>query len=144
MREENPGDLSVRLGFGRMMGTGPDAGGIRPRLEIQDGTSGSTLTIELTAADLAEMLAGGAAFVTADKVTGFKGLSRWGKFMKLKTVHVPTEGGDYAVRGPEAVRLPGVAKAIAELEAEGYTCDTPSRNNAAKWVIHGRRYDADR
>lgn len=143
MREDyKPGDLSVRLGFGRVYGTGPDRGNIKPHLEITDQCSGKTLTINLTPEDLAEMLGGGAAQVLADAVIGFKGLRDFGKKHEMVQRVVKTQSGDYNFQdGDKQIRkLPHLAPVIAELEAEGYRADTPRRNNSGGWVVIGRRY----
>lgn len=140
MREEfKPGDLSVRLGFARINSLDPETDRVRPSIEISDHTSGLTLRIELTAAQLAEMLAGGSAEVSRSDVTGFGGLARWGKYLKIITAQVPAQLGDLKTGDPRT--LPHVAVAIRELEADGYTCGTPRRNNTRQWVITGRRYD---
>jgi hypothetical protein len=140
MRDRNPGDLAVRLVFSRVYGSGPDSGQVRPSIEISDGTSGLSLNIELTPHLLTEMLGGGSAEVTADKVQGFKGLRDWGKHLKTMSKSVSVEQGDYKHKDdPET--LPHVAKAIAEITAAGYIPGTPRMNNAQKWVITGRRYD---
>lgn len=138
MRDSKPGDLSVRLSFSRIMS--PKAEGIFPCLEITDGTSGLCLMIELTAAQIAEMLAGGAAEVTADKVAGFGSVGNWGKYLKTMRVLVDVEHGDY-IGNADPAALPHVAAAIAEVESAGYRCNKPRRNNAMQWVVTGRRYD---
>jgi hypothetical protein len=137
--EFKPGDLAVRLSFARTMG---NLGGnsVIPRLEVTDQTSGSTISIELTAEQITEMLAGGSAGVTADNVTGFKGLARWGKYQKITSRTVPVESGDYKFHETPLV-LPHVMAAVRAIEAYGYEADTPRRNNAQQWVIVGRRYD---
>jgi hypothetical protein len=135
-----PGDLAVRLSFARALGFRSDRPAVSPRLEILDQTSGSTIEIELTAEQLTEMLSGGSADVTADKVTGFKGLGRWGKFQKTISRTVPGQPNDYKFRDhPE--NLSHVMAAVEQIEADGYVCDTPRLNNARQWVIFGRRYD---
>ena len=138
--EYKPGDLSVRLSFGQVMGIRADLTSERviPRLEITDQTSGKTVNIELTSRQLTEMLAGSSAEVTADHVTGFKGLAQWGKFQKVVTRTVKTQMGDF---NADPMTLPYVAEVIAEFEADGYTCDVPRRNNSGQWVLFGRRYD---
>lgn len=141
MRDEfKPGDLSVRLAFGRVYSTGADQGKIKPSLEITDRTSGEQLTIEITGEQLTEMLAAGAAEVSADKVQGFRRLSRWGKYLKTTQRTVKTRPDDYAFKGDPAT-LPHVAPAIADLQSQGYDPDRPRRNNAGQWAIVGRRYD---
>jgi hypothetical protein len=140
-REEyQPGDLSIRFSFGRVYGTGPDRGKIRPGIEITDQTSGLTLTLNLTPEDLAELFAAGAAQVPAASVHGFKGVSQWGKYLHIMTVNVKSESGDYAHKGKPR-SLPHVAAGIAEIEAAGYVADTPHRNNQNQWVITGRKYE---
>jgi hypothetical protein len=135
--EFKPGDLAVRLAFSRGMSS---TTGVFPHLEVTDQTSGSTIDIRLTAEQITEMLAGGTANVTADKVTGFKGLSRWGKYHKVTSRVVPGQSGDYDSKDhPET--LPHVAAAIEEIEAEGFVCDKPRRTNAGDWAVFGRRYD---
>jgi hypothetical protein len=143
MREDyKPGDLSVRLQFGRVYGGGPDRGKIKPGIEIVDECSGKQINIELTAEQLAEMLGGGAAQVDADKVSGFKGLRDWGKTQEMVTRMVDVDLGDWKVREDDkaARTLPHVAAVIAEIEADGYRVDAPRRNNNGKWVLIGRRY----
>lgn len=141
MRDDKPGDLALRMVFARMMGNGPDAMNVRPALHISDGTSGLNLEIELTPSLLTELLAGGEARVAADKVSGFKRLRDWGKYHKMVTRLVPFERDDYGHDVNKASDLPHVAKMMAEIEADGYVCDRPRRNNARQWVIIGRRYD---
>lgn len=142
-RDEKPGDLSVRMVFSRIMGIGPDAMKVRPRICISDGTSGLTLEIELTPELLTEFLAGGEARASAERVTGFKSLKNWGKFLKVVMKHVPIEPGDYAMTGDpiDPRSLPHVAAMISDIEADGYVCDVPRRNNNRQWVVVGRRYD---
>jgi len=136
MRDDfKPGDLSVRIAFGRVYGNGPDRGQVRASIEIADQTSGKQITIEIT-----EMLAGGAAEVSADQVQGFRGLARWGKYLKTKQLSVKSKMDDYAFKG-DPTKLRHVAEAIAALAADGYEADTPRRNNQGQWVIVGRRYD---
>lgn len=139
MRDDKPGDLSVRLSFGRVIGNGPDDGKIRPSLHIADGTSGRNLEIELTPAQLTEMLSGGAAQVTADKVRGFRGVQDWGKYHKIVTEYVPVASGEQYDASP--YDLDHVAEAVRRIEAQGYVIDRPRRNNRRQWVIIGRRYD---
>jgi hypothetical protein len=145
MRDQfKPGDLAIRLGFGRVYGSGPDRGQVKPHIEIADQTSGKILTIDLTADDLVEMLSGGAAMVPADRVSGFRGVATWGRYLKTITRKVKTEGDDYKLRDGDlrkAAQLPHVAKVIAEIEADGYACDTPRRDNTMHWVLIGRKYD---
>lgn len=139
MREEyTPGDLSVRLSFPTTMNT-LDGDRIRPSLEIVDQTSGRAMQIDLTSDQLVRMLSGGSASVSADQVSGFRGLDQWGKYLGVTSRAVPTRSEDYKFKGDPA-SLPQVAEAIRELEAEGFTCDAPRRNNASQWIIVGRRY----
>jgi hypothetical protein len=139
MRDDHkPGDLSVRLSFGRVYGTGPDRGAIKPAIEITDQTSSRVLTIELTPTELVEMFTGGAAAVPADRVNGFKGVRRWGKYLHTMQMNVKTESGDHAADDP--FKLPHVGKVVDEIEAAGYVADTPRRNNQGQWVIIGRKY----
>jgi hypothetical protein len=148
MRDSKPGDLTIRMGFARMMGmmgTGPDAMSVRPSIQITDGTSSKQLTIELTPQLLTEMLAGGEARVTADKVSGFGGLQDFGKYHQMAARYVPVQNGDVSRKKGEEIdprTLPHVAAVLKELEADGFTCDFPRRNNQAKWVIIGRKYTA--
>lgn len=137
--EFTPGDLSVRMSFVRVMGRGPDSGKVMPTIEVTDQVSGALIRMQLTAEQLTEMLCGGAADVSADKVTGYRGIRHWGRYQKVDQRLVDTQMGDYNVSDPKS--LPYVAEAIAELEADGYEVATPRRNNSSKWVIFGRRYD---
>lgn len=139
MRDDKPGDLGIRLGFGRVIGTGADAGKIKPSLEVTDSCSGRTLTIELTPEQLAEILASGEARVTADKVSGFKGIRDWGKYHKHMTMKVASKGGDYA-KANDPLALPHVALAVAEVERAGYKAEKPSLSHGT-WRVTGRRYD---
>lgn len=140
MRDDHqPGDLSARLTFGRVFGTGPDAGQTRPILSITCETSGLTLELPLTAAQLADMLSGSAAYVPTDKVSGFRGIKNWGKYSRHVTRTVAAQQGDYATK-IDARKLPHLASVIAEIEADGYRCDMPRRNNGGQWVIIGRKY----
>lgn len=139
MRNHEPGSLAVRISFARVFGRGPDQGKLRPSLEITDGTSGRVLEIELTGEEIAELIAGSEVQAAADRVSGFKSLRDFGKYHKMTTVHVATEKGDYKTDDPYT--LPHVSKAVDEIEAMGYVCDKPRRNNESKWVIIGRRYD---
>jgi hypothetical protein len=145
MRDQfKPGDLAIRLGFGRVYGSGPDRGQVKPHIEIADQTSGKILTIDLTADDLVEILGGGAAMVPADRVSGFRGVATWGRYLKTATRRVKSVGDDYRLRDGDLAKarsLPHIAYAIAELEADGYSCDTPRRDNTQHWLIVGRRYD---
>ena len=142
MRDEyKPGDLSVRLSFGRVYGTSANRGQIKPAIEITDQTSGRVLIIDITAAELAEMLGGGAAEVPADRVQGFRGVGKWGRYLKTTQRLVKGQTGDYEIKDGEGAKLPHIAKVIAEIEADGYRCDSPRRNNSGQWVIIGRRYD---
>lgn len=139
--EFKPGDLSVRLSFATVMGNVPEGGSrVRPRLEVTDQTSGKTINIELTAKQIAEMFAGSAAEVTADQVTGFKGLAHWGKYQKIISRTVPSQPSDYKFREHPLV-LPHVMAAVRAVEADGYTAEAPRRNNEGQWVVFGRRYD---
>src|SRR6185369_4844617 len=139
MREEfKPGDLSVRIAFGRVYGTSPERGRVKPSIEITDQTSGLHLTVELTAEDLTEILAGGAAEIPVARVSGFKGVGRWGKYLHTMTINVKAENSDYAHKG-KPNELPHVAAGIAQVEAAGYIADTPRRNNQSQWVITGRK-----
>lgn len=145
MRDANPGDMSVRIGFARVYGGGEDQGALRPSLQITDGTSGLTITLDLTAADIAELMAGSDVRVTADKVTGHRGARDWGKYHKHQTLSVSTQPGDHKLRDRDsaAIRaLPHVAPLVAQLEADGYRVGTPTRDNTGKWRVTGRRYDA--
>lgn len=137
MRDSNPGDLSVRLTFGQVLGSG--AGAIRPTIAVTDGTSGCTLEIELTPEQLTAILSGSAAEVTADKVSGFLGIQNWGKRHELMTRTVKTQQGDW-LPGANPRKLPHVAAAVQEVEDAGYRTDRPRRNNAGMWVVIGRRY----
>lgn len=140
MREEyQPGDLSVRIGFGRVMGNGPDAGTVKPTIEITDQTSGNSLQIEITAKDFTDLMSGGGVEVPRDRVSGFKGLSRWGRYLKIRHKVVPSGSGDYLVK-TDPLELPHVADAVAEIEADGFTCDKPSLSHG-NWRVVGRRYD---
>lgn len=140
--DEEKGSVSVRLSFGRVYGSGPERGKIKPSLEVSDATSGASLTVDLTEADLAELFAGGAAHVPAVRVSGHRHLGRWGRYSKHVQRMVPTVVGDYDTKEAGAIRaLPYLAPVISELEAEGWTVETPRRNNSSKWVIIGRRYD---
>lgn len=140
--ETNPGDLSVRLAFGQTYGMGPERGKVSPRLEVTDQKSGRQLEIDLTHEDLVEMLAGGAAEVPADRVTGFRGVRDWGKTHVHVTRLVTTQPSDWNIREGEGARkLPHVAAVIAEMEADGYRCDAPRRNNGGQWVLIGRKYE---
>lgn len=139
-KDNTPGDLSIRIGFARVFGGGADQGKLRPSLEITDGTSCKTIVIELDPADLAELMSGSAVDVTADRVSGFKALRDFGKYHKMISRTVKTEPGDHKAKTSADMRaLPHVAKAIAEIEADGYRCDSPHRNNAGLWVVIGRR-----
>ena len=143
--DHKPGDLSVRLSFGRVYGTGSDRGQVKPGIEITCQTSGKKLTIELTPEDLAEMLAGGAAEIPTDRVNGFQGVHDWGKDHVLVTRKVKTEADDYKLRygaHGQPRQLPHVAKVIAEIEADGYKAADPRRDNTGHWVIIGRKYEA--
>lgn len=145
MREDyKPGDMSVQLAFGRIFG-GPDQGQIKPHLSVTDQTSGRSITINLTAEDLAEMLAGGTANIPADRIIGYKSTKVWGKYPKIKKLTVKTQGDDYKLRdgdlGTKAPLLPHIAPAIAQLVADGFVPDAPRRNNSGEWVLVGRRYD---
>jgi hypothetical protein len=142
MRDDNPGDLGIRFGFGRVYGMGPDAGKIKPTLEITDGTSGRVLTIELTAEDWTEMLASGEARIPAARVSGFKGVRDWGKFHHMQTRYVAVKSGDRDEDDPR--KLPHVAEVAQELARQGYQCDKPRRNNQGQWVIIGRKYTDER
>lgn len=138
MREDHkPGDLSARISFGRVMGNGPDSGKIRPSLSITCETSGLNLELDLTPEQLTEMLSGGAAQIAASKVSGFRGLARWGKYHQSISRTVATRVGDYSA---DPTTLQYVMEKVHEIEAEGYKCDTPRRNNKQQWVITGRRY----
>lgn len=144
MRDNKPGDLAIRMSFARMMGSGPDAMSVRPGIQITDGTSGKHLEIQLTPELLTELLAGGEARVSADKVSGFKGLRDFGKYHKMVTRYVTVERDDISYKKGEEIdpfTLPHIAKVVDEIEADGYVCDRPRRNNAGKWVIIGRKYD---
>lgn len=141
MRDDKPGDLGIQIGFARVFGDGSDQGKLKPSLQITDGTSGRNLEIELEPEHIAELMSGSEVRVTGDKVTGFRSLRDFGKYHKMVSVHVPTQKGDYRVEGRAVRALPYIAKAIADIEADGYRCDTPRRNNASQWVIVGRRYD---
>jgi len=138
MNDSKPGDLSVRIGFARVFGGGPDQGSLRPTLTITDSTSSKSLSIELTGEDIAELLAGGEVRASATRVTGFRGLRDFGKYHKMVTVHVPTRVGDYSADPHD---LQYVMEKVDEIKAMGYVCDTPRRNNNSQWVIIGRRYD---
>lgn len=140
MREENkPGDLSARISFGRWMGNGPNAGKVCPRLSITCETSGLGLELELTPEQLADMLSGSAAQVSATEVHGFRGIKNWGRYSKHVTRTVPVKIDDYKSAGSPR-KLPHVAPVIEELEADGWRVDVPRRNNGAQWVITGRKY----
>lgn len=139
MRNDNPGDLSVRIGFSRPYGAGGDANRVRPAIEIIDGTSNKRIEIELTPQQLTDMLSGSEARVPADKVTGFKGLKDWGKYHKFMIEVVPFETGDHAHKGSPGM-LPHVQKVVSRIEAAGYRVDTPRRNRDG-WQVIGRRYD---
>jgi hypothetical protein len=141
-REENqPGDLSARISFGRVMGTGPEAGTIRPTLSITCETSGLNLELTLTPTQLVEMLSGSQAQVLAENVSGFRDIKNWGKYSEHVRRAVPIQTGDYAHEGnPRA--LPHLAPVIAELQDDGWQVDTPRRDNGGKWIIVGRRYIA--
>jgi hypothetical protein len=141
--EHKPGDLAVRIAFGRVYGGGPDQGMVKPSIEIEDQKSGKHLVIELTAGDIAELLAASRVEVPASHVRGFGGLRDWGKTHEMVTRTVKVEPNDWKVPSDsaKAVRaLPHVAKVIAEVEADGYRCDAPRRNNGGQWIIIGRRY----
>lgn len=145
MKDNVPGDLGVRFSFGRVYGNGPDRGEIKPSLEITDATSGKVLKIALTAEDIAEMLAGGAARVEAANVQGLKGLNDWGKFQHHKTIYVPTKSDDWKVTDRDKpTDLPHVALAVQSLKQEGYRADRPHRNNRGQWVVIGRKYTDER
>lgn len=139
MLDAFPGDLSVRISFARIYGGGPDQGKLRPAIEISDGTSGKTLTLEITPEQLADMLSGSAAQVPADQVRGFTGLKKWGMYRETVQRVTATRPGDYAHRD-KPHELEHVAHVIEQIEAEGYTCAEPRMNNAGKWVIVGYRY----
>lgn len=144
MKDSNPGDMSVRIGFARVFGGGPEQGQLRPSIQITDGTSGLTLELNLTAADIAELISGSEVRVTANDVTGFGGVQQWGKYRKHKTLRVETAPGDYKLKDRDgaAIRaLPHVAPLVAELEADGFRVDTPTRDNSGHWRVTGRRYD---
>lgn len=145
MKDRKPGDFTVRIGFGREFGGGEDQGMLKPSLAITDGTSRLTLTLKLSAADIAEMLNGSEVRIDAEQVTGFQGVKNWGKYHRHATRTVKTEPGDYkfGYSDGEAIRkLPHIAPIIAELEADGYrVVGTPSRDNSGLWQITGRRYD---
>jgi hypothetical protein len=138
-REENqPGDLSARISFGRVMGTGPEAGTIRPTLSITCETSGLNLELNLTPTQLVDMLSGSQAVVPAEMVSGFRDIKNWGKYSEHVTRTVYVQSGDYRSDTPST--LPHVAPVIAELEAEGWRVDTPRQGGGGKWVIIGRKY----
>jgi hypothetical protein len=140
MRDEyQPGDLSIRIGFAR--GYGADSGKVHPKVEITDQTSGLHVELQLTAEQLVDMLGGSEAQVPAAKVSGYRGVRNWGKYLHIKTATVKTKPGDYKLGEADPRELPHVAEAVAEIEAAGYRCDTPRRNNGQQWVIVGRRYD---
>lgn len=136
--EYNPGDLSVRLSFPRASGPGLIDDRVCPTLSITCQTSGLTLELDLTPAQLAEMLGSGSAQVAAKSVTGFAGVRDWGKRAKVITRTVDTASGDYSAKAPAS--LPHVAPVIADMRADGWQVEAPRRNNSGKWVLVGRKY----
>jgi len=140
--ERKPGDLSIRFGFARVFGGGPDQGELRPSLSITDGPSGKSIEIELNPADLAELMSGSEVQVTAAAVSGFRALRDFGKRHEMSTRTAKSEPGDYRhLRDTNKVKaLPHVAAMIADLEDAGYRCDLPRLNNAGMWTVVGRRY----
>lgn len=142
--DKQPGGLRIRIGFARIFGGGgPAQGQLKPSLEITDASSGRTVTVELSGADIAEMLSGSEVTVPAENVSGFKAFRDFGKVHSMQTRSAKSEPGDYRVlRDTAKVKaLPHVAAMIADLESLGYRCGLPSLNNSSVWTVHGRRYD---
>ena len=142
MRDDNPGDLGVRLSFARVYGPGVDAGAIRPSLIITDGTSGKNVEMELTPEDLAEIFAGGQARVAADKVHGFKALRDFGKFHHHMQLTVKSKADDYTHQDDPS-ELPHVMEAMSRIAAAGYTVEKPSLSHG-QWRVIGRKYTDSR
>lgn len=129
--ENTPGELSVKLSYGQIMGdpTVPYDERIVPHLQITDATSGATLSIEMDARQFTEFMSGSNAAIRVDQVSGLKGLSRWGLYHHVTSKLLP--GRDTG--------SPEVLDYVAALEADGWATDSPRTQREGVLVV-GRKY----